>query len=108
MRFAVLTHDWPTPHFDLLLEDGEDCETYRLLGDPAAADPASGPLPVEPLARHRAHYLTYEGPVSGGRGRVTRWDSGTYRRDGDALLFKGDRLRGRYAIRGGVFAPAAE
>ena len=108
MRFAVLTHDWPTPHFDLLLEDGDACETYRLLGDPASADPAGDRLPVEPLARHRKHYLAYEGSVSGGRGSVTRWDSGTYRRDGGAMLFEGTRLRGRYAIRDGVFSSAAE
>ena len=108
MRFAVLTHNWPQPHFDLLLEVGEDCETYRLLGDPASGDPAGDSLPVEPLARHRTHYLTYEGPVSGGRGNVTRWDAGTYRRDGAVIVFEGTRLRGHYTIRDGLFAPAAE
>ena len=108
MRFAVLTHDWPQPHFDLLLEDGDECKTYRLLGDPATADPAGDRLLAEPLPRHRTHYLTYEGPVSGGRGSVARWDAGTYRQDEDALIFEGTRLRGRYAIRGGVFGPAAE
>lgn len=41
------------------------------------------PLPptcmeAEALPDHRLAYLQYEGPVSGGRGRVTRWDEGAY------------------------------
>ena len=30
------------------------------------------------LPDHRREYLTYEGPVSGNRGSVARWDEGTY------------------------------
>ena len=30
------------------------------------------------LADHRLAYLDYEGPISGGRGTVARWDCGTY------------------------------
>ena len=41
------------------------------------------PLPpicmeAELLADHRLAYLEYEGEVSGGRGRVVRWDWGIY------------------------------
>ncbi len=33
----------------------------------------------KPLPPHRKAYLNYKGPVSGGRGTVTRWDRGTCR-----------------------------
>jgi hypothetical protein len=34
--------------------------------------------PAEQLADHRLAYLEYEGPVSGDRGTVSRWDVGDY------------------------------
>jgi hypothetical protein len=75
-RFVILAHDWPTPHWDLLLEAGPVLKAWRLL-----AEPGAGPVPAEPNFDHRIAYLEYEGPVSGGRGTVTRWDAGTF--DGD-------------------------
>ena len=71
VRFAVLSHDHPVPHFDLLIEQGDVCRTWRL-----AREPGERPVAAEAIADHRPHYLTYEGPVSGNRGRVTRWDAG--------------------------------
>jgi hypothetical protein len=43
---------------------------------------------AEPNADHRALYLDYEGPVSGDRGTVTRYDAGTcdWLEDGDARV----------------------
>jgi hypothetical protein len=74
MRFAVLHHDDPFPHWDLLLEAGESCRTWRLLDDPAGP----GPWRAEAIADHRPFYLDYEGPVSGNRGQVTAWDRGEF------------------------------
>lgn len=74
MRFAILCHDHPFPHWDLLIEAGAACRTWRLLDNPAGP----GPWRAEPLADHRLLYLDYEGPVSGDRGSVTQWDSGTW------------------------------
>jgi DNA polymerase Ligase (LigD) len=74
-RFAILTHDHPFFHWDLLLEVGEVAWTWRLLDEP-------GPdreIRAERIGDHRLLYLDYEGPVSGDRGRVARWDAGTYR-----------------------------
>jgi hypothetical protein len=34
--------------------------------------------PAEALTDHRLAYLEYEGPVSGDRGMVSRWDAGEY------------------------------
>jgi hypothetical protein len=73
-RFAILIHDHPFLHWDFLLEQGSTCWTWRLLQRPDAASQ----IPAEPLPDHRIHYLDYEGPVSGDRGNVTRWDYGTF------------------------------
>lgn len=71
-RFVVLDHDWPHPHRDLLLERDGVLKAWRL---PAAFDLTS-PVPAELNFDHRLIYLDYEGPVSGGRGEVRRWDAG--------------------------------
>lgn len=73
-RFALLFHNHPLPHFDLLLEAGPHAWTWRL---------ASLPVPdtevaAERIADHRLLYLDYEGAISGGRGTVTRQDSGSF------------------------------
>ena len=73
-RYVILTHDYPFPHWDLLLEWGDHCRTWRLPSEPRPGEP----IEAEPLPDHRLHYLDYEGPVSGGRGTVARWDAGTY------------------------------
>lgn len=73
-RYVILTHDHPFPHLDLMLDTGAVLRTWRLLGDPRAG----GPVPAESLPEHRRAYLDYEGPISGGRGRVIRWDEGGY------------------------------
>lgn len=72
MRYAVLRHDHPQLHWDLLLESGTACRTWRILELPEGR----GPWRVEPIADHRSYYLTYEGPVSGNRGSVEQWDAG--------------------------------
>ncbi|WP_171469583.1 DNA polymerase ligase N-terminal domain-containing protein [Frigoriglobus tundricola] len=72
-RFVILTHDWPHPHWDFLAEAGGVLRAWRLLAEPVVG----ADVPAEPNVPHRLFYLDYEGPVSGGRGRVTRWDAGT-------------------------------
>lgn len=104
-HFAILTHDHPFPHWDFLLEDGPACRTWRLLEEPAAGRS----VPAEPIADHRLHYLTYEGPVSGGRGTVARWDAGTFEwiasePDRVEVELAGAQLRGRCHIAACDFA----
>ena len=73
-RFVILEHDFPFLHWDLLLEEPDACRTWRLRNQPAPGLVVK----AEPLASHRKHYLDYEGPVSGNRGNVSRWDAGTF------------------------------
>ena len=72
-RFVILEHDHPTLHWDLMLESGNVLKTWRL-----PAPPPQRPTTALALGDHRLDYLTYEGPVSGNRGAVKRWDHGTY------------------------------
>jgi len=73
-RFVILEHDHPTLHWDLMLEVGPVLRTWRL-----AAPPRPGmAVAAQPIGDHRPLYLDFEGPVSGNRGRVIRWDAGTF------------------------------
>ena len=74
-----------------MLESGDVLRTWRLLPAPALECEVT----AQPLGDHRTLYLDYEGPVSGNRGSVQRWDTGTY----DIVAESSDRvcmrLRGR-------------
>jgi hypothetical protein len=94
-RFVILEHDYPQLHWDLMLEAGAVLRTWRL---------AAPPRPGETIAAtavfdHRLLYLDYEGPISGGRGRVVRWEHGAFtgRVQGEPPIvvhLQGERLRG--------------
>jgi hypothetical protein len=94
-RYVILEHDHPHLHWDLMLEAGDVLRTWRLAAPPRAG----GTIAAEDIFNHRKAYLDYEGPVSGGRGRVVRWDAGMYALDEEAggrlvLRLDGGRLRG--------------
>ncbi|MGQ0633509.1 MAG: DNA polymerase ligase N-terminal domain-containing protein [Planctomycetaceae bacterium] len=94
-RFVVLAHDWPVEHWDLMLEKEASLRAWRILAEPR---PQSA-IPAEPLPDHRPMYLTYEGPVSGNRGTVKRWDYGTFEplevsNERVRVRLRGERLQG--------------
>ena len=89
LRYVVLRHEGvPDPHFDFMLELSHDqpLATWR-----CPAWPLSRRVRIIRLADHRREYLTYEGEVSGDRGRVTRVEAGTYRLFRDPQFNSGDR-----------------
>lgn len=71
-RFALLDHDHPARHWDLLLERDGVLWTWRL----ATPLRDGEDVPGERIGDHRLAYLDYEGPVSGNRGTVVRVDGG--------------------------------
>jgi len=73
-RYVILEHDHPQLHWDLMLEAGETLHTWRL----AAVPSSDASIDALLIGEHRLHYLDYEGPVSGDRGVVTRWDRGDF------------------------------
>ena len=95
-RFVILEHDHPTRHWDLMLEAGPVLRTWRLSRPPEP----SRPVEAIPSFDHRLAYLDYEGPVSGNRGTVRRWDAGTFAWELDtpeqvAVCLSGGRIAGR-------------
>jgi len=93
-RFVVLFHSFPDSvlsgdllgrqpehslyqrgrHWDLMLENGDTLETWAFDAPPTPESTCH----ATKLPTHRLEYLTYEGPVSGNRGEVTRIISGVY------------------------------
>jgi hypothetical protein len=78
-RFALLRHDVPADfgrqsHWDLLLEWEDACWTWAMNELPAGFTAMGGStgVPAKRLADHRKLYLEYEGPLSEGRGTVSR------------------------------------
>jgi len=80
-RFVLLEHDHPFLHWDLMLENGDTLQTWRLDSVPSGAAVIS----AEPLPDHRIAYLDYEGPVSRDRGTVKRVDAGEFTSGNSAL-----------------------
>src|SRR5262245_10170293 len=72
--FVVLEHDHPQLHWDLMLEVGEVLWTWRLTAPPTLGQGVAGVRTFD----HRLVYLDYEGPISGNRGSVKRYDRGEY------------------------------
>jgi len=82
VRFVVLRHETDTDiHYDWMIEDPAAPTgtgvllTFRAGWPPAALSPRRA-WTVERLPDHRRAYLDYEGPISGGRGRVRQVASG--------------------------------
>ncbi len=103
-RYVILTHQLPsggrrTTHWDLMLESGKVLRTWALADPPADEVTVVG----EALPDHRTAYLDYEGPVSGDRGSVARWDEGRYEIVEEAaerltIALDGRRLRGSLTL----------
>lgn len=72
-RYVILEHDYNGIHYDLMLENGAGLVTWRM-----ASPLTTGTQMVTKLPDHRLDYLTYEGEVSGHRGRVRRVSAGGY------------------------------
>jgi hypothetical protein len=122
-RYVILRHECPPgysrpSHWDFMLEVGQTLKTWALPHLPFDTAPdettpdattpggasGNGSCRAEALADHRLEYLTYEGPVSGGRGDVARWDQGAYRLVGCSedewiVELRGERLQGCIVLR---------
>lgn len=103
-RFVVLRHELPATcarasHWDLMFEENAALRTWAINEDLRLVHDQ----PAESLALHRLAYLDYEGPVSGDRGTVTRWDRGEFEIESDepgcfVARLIGELLRGRITL----------
>jgi hypothetical protein len=104
-RFVILRHELPPgaargSHWDLMFEQAGVLRTWAVDEIPSS----TAEIEAQLLADHRLAYLDYEGPVSGDRGSVTRWDGGDYTLECDEadrwiVRASGARLRGRLTLR---------
>ncbi len=102
-RYVILRHELPpdneqASHYDLMFEAVDGLATWAI-----DAPPAIKPLEARQLPVHRRTYLDYEGPVSASRGRVDRWDFGTFEvlpqgEDDVRLALRGARLAGQLTL----------
>jgi hypothetical protein len=103
-RFVILRHELPeearrNSHWDFMLEHAGTLATWALEQAPLSG----ASYPARKLPDHRLTYLEYEGPISDGRGSVTRWDEGSYEtvsrgEDAWTVDLKGNRLTGTVTI----------
>lgn len=94
-RFVILEHDHPARHWDFMLEAGATLRSWRLEQPPSAGQAVR----AEASFAHRLLYLDFEGPLTGNRGAVTRWEAGTFaceKEEEDCLhvRIQGKHLRG--------------
>lgn len=94
-RYVILEHDHPFLHWDFMLEAGPALRTWRLASPPAP----TVMIEATAIGDHRLAYLDYEGPLTANRGKVTRWDHGTFeevekRDDCWTVRLQGQRLTG--------------
>jgi bifunctional non-homologous end joining protein LigD len=78
-RFVIQRHErkGQPVHWDLMLESGDILETYRINRPPE--EWGREPIKAVKIFDHPLKFLTYEGSVNKGKGKVTIADSGTYR-----------------------------
>ena len=98
-RYVILHHQMPADavrksHWDLMLEVGDALRTWAMESE---LQTESQIFAVQ-LADHRRAYLSYQGPISGNRGTVAQWDSGTYEfveESADRIVISVDGVRCR-------------
>jgi len=101
LKFVVQEHTTPEGvHWDLMLEQDGTLATFRLEREPAHC--LSHEVRAEKIFDHPMRFLTHEGPVQKGAGKVRIVDSGVYqRRDREDRLWVLD-MKG--AVLCGVFS----
>jgi len=85
-RFTISQHTGSKDgdHYDLMLEHGDGLRTWRLVNTAFQSFQVA-----RQIKDHRKTYLDFEGEISGERGRVKIWDTGTYSIDD----WKDDRIQ---------------
>ncbi len=101
-RFVVQEHTTAEGvHWDLMLEQGDVLTTFRLEQEPVQV--LAHEVRAVKIFDHPLRFLTYEGPVQKGTGKVRIVDSGACRcrsRNDDLLVFElnGTLLKGDFSL----------
>jgi bifunctional non-homologous end joining protein LigD len=101
-RFVIQKHSRAGDiHWDLMLESGKMLETYRLELPPGKL--FQQPNAARKIFDHSLKFLTYEGSVNKGKGKVEIADSGTYQLLSEAenyreMQISGKILKGKFVL----------
>ncbi len=100
-RFVIQEHTSPDGvHWDLMLEKGKVLMTFRLEQPPEAV--STNTVQATKIFDHPLRFLTYEGPVQKGTGRVRIVERGTCdvldEEDAISLRLGGTVLRGEFTL----------
>ena len=102
-KFVIQEHSCQADvHWDMMFEQADVLETYRLDKRPAQLLAETGN--AEKIFDHPKKFLTYQGPVNKGKGRVEIVDAGTYKITNDQndkieLSLDGRILKGGFVLR---------
>lgn len=72
-NFVIQKHEHVDTHYDLMIEHSDTLLTWQFQKIDIIKS-----IQCRKIHDHRLEYLTFEGPVSKNRGKVTIWDKGTY------------------------------
>ena len=78
MKFIIHLHETEDIHYDLMLENEDSLMTWRIGRNDFERFLNGAETWAERINDHRKFYLTYQGPVSSGRGTVISYDTGDY------------------------------
>ncbi len=101
-KFVIQEHrSWADIHWDLMLEQAEVLDTYRL--DKGPGQLLTETSNAEKIFDHPKKFLTYQGPVNKGKGRVEIVETGTYKiknnqNDKIELSLDGRILKGNFTL----------
>jgi len=101
-RFVIQEHTTPEGvHWDLMIEKGEVLTTFRLSQSPENA--RNHAVEATRIFDHPLRFLTYEGPVQKGTGRVRIIERGACRlldekENCTALSLQGTLLQGNFTL----------
>ena len=101
-KFVIQEHSCQAEvHWDLMLEQADVLETYRL--DKGPVQLLAETVNAEKIFDHPKKFLTYQGPVNKGAGRVEIVDAGRYKITNDQndkieLSLDGRILKGGFVL----------
>lgn len=101
-KFVVLSHyNYPgkQDHLDVIIEGFSLLEEENPLMKFETMDELKAIQTADYKSNVRLRYLTYEGPMNGGRGEIRRVDGGEwYINDQGEIIFNGINISGRYIL----------
>ncbi len=76
MRYVIHHHICEDEHYDLMIEDNDSLKTWRIVLKDLSKLIDGHEIRGQRIKDHRKEYLSYEGQIKSGKGRVEIFDSG--------------------------------